>query len=100
MVKHVILWKLKAELSAGEKSSVKQGIKSALEALAGRIPGLVDIKVNIDGLDSSTADCMLDSTFTDENALKNYSKNPIHQDAANTFVRPFVETRLCLDFNI
>ena len=45
MVKHVILWKLKEELTAEEKENVKAGIKEGLEGLAGNIPGLVDIKV-------------------------------------------------------
>ena len=98
MVKHVILWKLKAEYSAEEKSEIKQGIKAGLEALAGVIPGLVEIKVNINGLESSNADCMLDSTFVDEAALKAYAIHPAHQEVANTKVRPYVETRLCLDF--
>ena len=47
MVKHVILWTLKDELSAEEKVSVKQGIKEGLEALKGKVPGIVEIKVNI-----------------------------------------------------
>ena len=98
MVKHIILWKLKAEYSAEEKCQIKQGIKAGLESLAGVIPGLVEIKVNINGLESSNADCMLDSTFADEAALKAYSIHPAHQEVANTKVRPFVETRLCLDF--
>ena len=39
MVKHVILWQLKDELSAEEKSAVKAGIKEGLENLSGKIPG-------------------------------------------------------------
>ena len=50
MVKHVILWTLKEELSKEEKETVKQEIKAGLEGLAGQIPGLVDIQVNIHGL--------------------------------------------------
>ena len=46
MVKHVILWQLKDELSATEKAAVKAGIKEGLEGLAGQIPGLVDIQQN------------------------------------------------------
>ena len=33
MVKHVILWKLKEELTAEEKENVKAGIKAGLEGL-------------------------------------------------------------------
>lgn len=62
MVKHVILWQLKDELSDTEKAAVKAGIKAGLEGLAGQIPGLVDIRVHIDALPSSNADLMLDTT--------------------------------------
>ena len=98
MVKHIILWELKAEYSAEEKLQIKAEIKAGLEALAGVIPGLISIKVNTDGLASSNADCMLDSLFADEDALKNYAVHPAHQQVANEKVRPFVAKRLCLDF--
>ena len=70
MVKHVILWQLKDELSDAEKAAVKAGIKEGLESLAGKIPGLVEVHVNINGLPSSTADLMLDTTFESAEALK------------------------------
>lgn len=95
MVKHIILWKLKDEHN---NDSVKNGIKSGLEGLLGVIPGLTEIKVQTESLGSSTASVMLYSVFESPEALKNYSKNPAHVEVANTRVRPFVETRLCLDF--
>ena len=42
MVKHIILWQLKDELSAAEKAEIKANIKTGLEGLAGQIPGLVE----------------------------------------------------------
>lgn len=39
MVKHIILWQLKEELSAEEKANIKKEIKSGLEALVGKNPG-------------------------------------------------------------
>lgn len=99
MVKHVILWTLK-EMSAEEKKKVKMGIKTGLEALKGKIPGLVDIKVNIEGMASSTADLMLDSTFEDAQALKDYSVHPEHVKVADEKVRPYTAHRACLDFEI
>ena len=83
MVKHVILWQLKDELSDTEKAAVKAGIKEGLEGLAGQIPGLVDIRVNIDVLPSSNADLMLDTTFETAEALKGYSTHPAHVAVAN-----------------
>ena len=94
MVKHIILWKLKETLTGEEKERVKAGIKEGLEGLKGKIPGLLDIKVQANGLSSSNADVMLDSSFESEEALKGYSVHPV----ADTKVRPYTEIRLCLDF--
>ena len=78
MVKHVILWKLKDNLTTEEKKHVKAAIK--------------------EGLASSNADLMLDSSFVDEESLKGYSVHPAHVQVADTKVRPYTEIRLCLDY--
>lgn len=96
MVKHIILWKLKDEIA--DKTAVKAGIKAGLEGLKGVVPGLVDIAVRTEGLASSNAEVMLDSTFESEAALKGYAVHPAHVEVANTKVRPFTQTRMCLDF--
>mgnify|MGYP003312627858 CR=1 FL=1 len=100
MVKHIILWNLRDELSAVEKNAVKKGIKEGLEGLSGKIEGLIDIKVITDGLSSSTAELMLDSSFESEAALKHYASHPLHQEVANTKIRPYTSTRSCLDFEV
>ena len=100
MVKHVILWTLKDELSDAEKEKIKAEIKEGLEGLAGRIPGLVDIKVNTNGLKTSNVDLMLESTFESEEALNAYSVHPEHVAVADSKVRPYTKQRSCLDFEI
>lgn len=100
MVKHIILWTLK-EMSEDEKSKVKSDIKISLESLSGKIPGLLDIKVVIDGrLETSNADLMLDSSFESFEALKAYAVHPEHVKVAEEKVRPFTASRSCLDFEI
>ena len=80
---------------------MKQGIKQGLEGLVGKVPGLIDVKVNIDGrLDSSNADVMLDSTLESEAALKAYATHPDHVAVANTKVRPYTIQRSCLDYEL
>lgn len=100
MVKHVILWQLKDELTDSEKETIKREIKKGLEGLAGKIPGLTDIRVYTKGLASSNADLMLDSTFTDEEALKGYAVHPEHVAVADGKVRPYTATRTCMDYII
>ena len=88
-------------MSDSEKESVKKGIKDGLEGLKGKIPGLIDIKVNTEGrMASSTADLMLDSTFENAEALKGYSKHPEHVAVADSKVRPYTASRSCLDFEV
>ena len=101
MVKHIILWTLNPELTVEQKQKVKAGIKEGLEGLVGKVPGLLDVKVNISGrLASSNADVMLDSTLESEEALKGYAVHPEHVAVANDKVRPYTIQRACLDFEI
>ncbi len=98
MVKHVILWKLKDGLD--DPAAVKAAIKAGLEGLKGVVPGLLEIAVRTEGLASSNADLMLDSSFESEAALKGYAVHPAHVAVANGKVRPFTQTRLCLDYEV
>lgn len=101
MVKHIILWTLKAELSEEEKARIKAEIKEGLEGLVGKVPGLLEAKVNIGGrLPSSNADLMLDCTLVSAEALRGYSVHPAHVEVASTKVRPFTAQRTCLDFEV
>jgi len=101
MVKHIILWRLRSELSAAEKQEKAQAIKQGLEGLKGQVPGLIDIHVQIDGvLASSNADIMLDSTLESAEALKGYAVHPAHVAVADGVVRPNTELRTCLDYEL
>ena len=100
MVKHIILWQLKDELSREEKKNVKAGIKEGLEGLEGKMPGLVDTRVETEGLPTSNADVMLDSLFETEDALKEYAVHPEHVKVADGKVRPYTKTRVCLDYEV
>ena len=100
MVKHVILCTLKENLTAAEKAEVKAGIKAGLEGLAGKIPGLLEIRVFTEGLPSSNADLMLDSSFADQESLKDYAVHTEHVAVAETKVRPYKALRSCLDYEV
>ncbi|HAL01988.1 MAG TPA: stress responsive protein [Lachnospiraceae bacterium] len=98
MVKHVILWTLKDEFSDVQKADIKKGIKEGLEGLKGQIPGMIDIKVNINPLASSNCDLMLDSSFEDQVSLKGYAVHPAHVAVADGKVRPYTASRVCMDY--
>ena len=100
MVRHVIVWTLKDEYDDSQKEEIKAGIKEGLEGLAGKIPGLTEIRVNTEGLQGSTGDLMLDSLFEDEASLRGYSSNPLHVAVADGKVRPFVKIRSSFDYEV
>ena len=100
MVKHIIIWTLKDTFSIEEKKNIKRAAKENLEALVGKIDGLIDLKVEIDFLPTSNGEMMLDSTFESFDALKAYAIHPSHQAVANEFVRPYTSARSCVDFEI
>ena len=95
MVKHIILWKLKDEYNTDE---VKLGIKREIEGLLGKVPGLIEIEVQIECLSSSNVDVMLYSVLESEEALKGYAIHPEHVKVADTFVRPYTASRAGIDF--
>lgn len=100
MVKHIIIWTLKPEMTADEKKAQCAKIKADLEGLKGKIDGLTEIKVVTDLLGSSNGDLMLDSTFESAEALKAYAVHPEHVKVADGTVRPFTAERKCVDFEI
>lgn len=100
MVKHMILWKIDDKFSNEEKQKIVDDAKRELENLKGKVPGLLEIKVQTEKLPSSNADMMLDTTLESTEALNAYQVHPDHVAVANAFVRPFTSERLCLDFKI
>ena len=100
MVKHIILWQLKDELTPELKETVKKEAKQSLEGLVGQVPGLLSVQVNINGLETSNADIMLDCTLQDEESLRGYAVHPAHVAVADAKVRPFTKTRICMDYTV
>lgn len=90
------LWKLRENLGPQEREAVKQGIKSSLEALNGKIAG-VQVRVSIDALPGSTADVMLETLAAEEAAFAAYAALPEHRQAAAEKIRPYVQSKLVFD---
>lgn len=77
MIKHVVVWRLRAEPSVRANA---ERVKSLLEGMAGRIPGLLKIEVGINHFeDANAADVLLYTEFTDRAALAIYQTHPVHE---------------------
>ena len=90
MVKHIVVWTMKPEATAGQK----QEMKAKLEALAGKIPELLKIEV---GIDAAAGTMSLYSEFNSEDGLIAYQIHPNHQ-AVVGFVKPLVAARSVCDY--
>ena len=98
MVKHIVLWKLKDELSTEEKNKIKKELKEGLRNLKSKIPEIVEINVNIEGMEGSTVDVLLESTFENEAALRAYAGHPDHVAVGTEKIKPFMAERICFDY--
>ena len=96
MVKHMIIWKMSDEVT--DKVAKAQEIKTALEGLVGKIDGLLEMHILIEGLACSSGDLMMDSTFASSEALAAYQKHPLHVAIADGLVRPSMASRLSFDY--
>ena len=96
---HIILWTLK-ETDADKKAEILANMKEHLEGLAGKVPGLLEVHVRTNPLASSNAEVMLDTTLENEEMLKGYQKHPAHVEVANTYVRPYTDVRMCMDYEV
>ncbi|MFQ5518859.1 MAG: Dabb family protein [Mariprofundus sp.] len=91
MVKHIVMWKLRDKTDAGE-------IKQRLEALDGKIPGLIKIEVGIDFLESEqSADVVLYSELDSREALEAYQTHAEHM-AVVPIVKAAAVSRVVVDY--
>lgn len=88
MLKHVVMWRLKDEAEGADRATNARRVKTALESLRGRIPGLVHLEVGIDVERSSAAyDVVLVSEFEGAAALAAYQVHPDHVKVAELIGR-------------
>lgn len=100
MVKHVIVWQFNDELTDAEKTQLKADIKKRLLALVGVVPGLLDVTVETEPLETSNADWLLDCTLESFEALKGYAVHPAHVAVAKELILPNSKTRSCIDYEV
>jgi hypothetical protein len=98
MIKHIVIWKLKENANGNTKMQNAAMIKNKLEALTGRIPGIIKMEVGFDisGTEES-GDIVLYSEFESKEALENYQVHPEHK-AVMPFVKEARSERRLVDY--
>jgi hypothetical protein len=78
MVRHIVFWKLNGATAERKRAQALE-IKKALEALNGRIPGLLKLEVGIDfSATDESADVALYCELESRAALEVYARHPEH----------------------
>ncbi len=93
MIKHIVMWKLRDKSEALE-------IKQRLEALNGKIPGLLHLEAGVDFLESEqSADLVLISELESRQALDDYQTHTEHQ-AVVPLLKAAAVSRTVADYEV
>ncbi len=98
MVHHIVMWNFKPEITEEQKPALKQAMAENLKALVGKVPGLLTVEFVDSPLSSSTHEIALVTAMEKAEDVAVYGSHPAHVQVADTFVRPYVQDRACLDY--
>lgn len=99
MVKHIVLFKLKEELSADVKLEAMNKFKQAIEALPAVIPFIRKVEVGLNMNPAETWHIALYSEFDSLDDVKAYAIHPQHVEAAKILAE-VKESRSCVDYEM
>lgn len=100
MIKHIVIWKLSGALEDPCRQANAIKIRKILEALNGRIPGLIRLEVGFDFSKSdASGDIALYSELVSREALEAYQVHPEHRAAAS-FVKSVTCDRRVIDYEL
>ena len=98
MIRHIVAWRLKDAALGNDKAANARQMKEKLEALRGRIPGLLRLEVGRDfSATDNSADVVLVADFDSREALAAYQAHPAHQ-AVVAFVSQIAAERRLIDY--
>jgi hypothetical protein len=100
MIKHIVMWQLKAYAEGADKATNATKMKTMLDACANIVPGMGTFEVALarEGMEA-TYDVVLYSEFESLAALDAYQNHPQHV-ALKPFVGAVREARQCMDYEV
>ncbi len=98
MIKHIVMWRLKAKAGGAANEENAQAMKARLETLTQAIPEIRRLEVGLNIKDSErAADVVLYSEFDNPEALAAYIGHPAHQEVV-AFVREIASETRVVDY--
>ena len=98
MVRHIVMFKLKAFETEAAKMAKIQEIKQALEALADKIDVLRMIRVDYNINPAETWDIILTTELDSLEDVNTYATHPEHVAVAKGIIGPVKADRACVDY--
>ena len=99
MIKHIVLFQLKAFDNDVNKQNKLIEIKEALEALPSKISVLTSLEVGLNVNPAEKYDIALTTTVDNMDDLHAYAVHPDHVAVA-TIIKAVLESRACVDFDM
>lgn len=99
MVKHIVLFKLRADVPAEQRLEAMRSFKAAIEALPERISCIRKVEVGLNVNSSEAWNIALYSEFDSLDDVKRYAVHPDHV-AAGKLLAEVKESRACVDYEI
>ncbi|OAV69930.1 Stress responsive A/B Barrel Domain protein [Bacteroidales bacterium Barb7] len=100
MIKHIVMFKLKAFDTPSAKQAKMQEIKDKLEALKGIIDCLRSIRVDFNVNPEETWDIILTTELDSLEDVQTYATHPAHVAVAKGIIAPVKTDRACVDYTV
>lgn len=98
MIKHIVMFKLKAFETPAEKEAKLQEIKDKLEALIDKIDVLRSIRVDFNCNPEETWDLILTTELDTLEDVVTYANHPQHVAVSKGIIGPVKADRACVDY--
>jgi hypothetical protein len=98
MIHHIVIWRLKPEVSGAQQAGFVARVQRCVQAMRGAIPGLLRLEVRLNQAPSpDAADLLLSGEFEDWEALRRYDVHPLHEEL-KTIIGPARSERRVVDY--
>jgi hypothetical protein len=100
MIKHIVLWTVNNRDNQQTREETAAAIKQKIEAMRGRIPGLLHIEGGVDFTRSADSwDIALYAELESREALAGYHVHPAHEEF-KAFIGPRRSQRSLIDYEV
>lgn len=98
MITHIVLFQLSDQLSGDKKAAHLQSLKADFEQLTETIAELRDLRIELNVNPAEVYDLSLIAHCDDLQTLHDYSVHPDHVALVAKYIKPYLVSRACVDY--